>query len=95
MTLDPLQLPWRQGRRVGRTIYTVVGEEADGGGWLIGIMDTPALAREACDAHNIHLLNAAPPWTPADPIGNEGRGPNARPSQIVPPSGVTPDVTPD
>jgi hypothetical protein len=43
---------WRVGRKVGRTIYAIVGEEASDDDTLIGVMDTPELAREAVEAHN-------------------------------------------
>lgn len=42
---------WRVGRKVGRTIYTVTGDDPDGDGVLIGVMDTRELA---------HLAAAAP-----------------------------------
>lgn len=53
---DPMQapnwLPWRVGRKVGRTIYAQVGAEASDDDVLIGVMDTAALAAEAAHAHN-------------------------------------------
>lgn len=52
----PVDLFWRQGARVGRTIYAVWPPggplAADD---LIGVMDTSDLAREAVDAHNAAL----------------------------------------
>jgi hypothetical protein len=42
-------LPWRVGRRVGRTIYAVTGTGDD---VLIGVMDTRELAAAAVAAHN-------------------------------------------
>lgn len=45
--------PWRVGRKVGRTIYATPPGDEDG--VLIGMMDTPDLAREAVDAHNERL----------------------------------------
>ena len=49
--------PWRVGRKVGRTIYAVAspGHPSDDDP-LIGVMDTPALAAEAVEAHNAMLL---------------------------------------
>jgi hypothetical protein len=44
--------PWRVGRSVGRTIYAVRGPAATKEDVLIGVMDTPHLAREAVDCHN-------------------------------------------
>jgi hypothetical protein len=50
---DPrLTLPWRRGRKVGRTIYARLGDEPSDADVLIGMLDTPELAREAVDAHN-------------------------------------------
>ena len=43
---------WRTGRKVGRTIYVQVGDEPSDGDHLIGVMDTPELARQAADAVN-------------------------------------------
>jgi hypothetical protein len=47
-----LLLPWRTGRKVGRTIYAVTGQEPSDDDVLIGMMDTPELAAETCAAHN-------------------------------------------
>lgn len=48
---DLTAVPWRQGRRKGRNLYAVTGED-----WEahppIGMLDTPELAAEACEAHN-------------------------------------------
>jgi hypothetical protein len=43
---------WRQGRKLGRTIYAQAGGEPSDEDELIGLMDTEALAEEACEAHN-------------------------------------------
>lgn len=43
--------PWRVGRSVGRTIYADTCEDANEH-ILIGMMDTPELAAQACDSHN-------------------------------------------
>lgn len=45
-------MPWRTGRKVGRTIYAQHGDEPSDEDQLIGVMDTRALAAEAVDAHN-------------------------------------------
>lgn len=50
---DPLDLRWRVGQPVGRTIYAVVGAEPSDDDVLIGMMDTAELAGEACTAHNV------------------------------------------
>lgn len=52
---DPVNLPWRVGRKVGRTIYAHPTDDPDGDGVLIGMMDTPRLAAAAVQAHNTHL----------------------------------------
>lgn len=43
---------WRTGRKVGRTIYEQIGAEPSDDDRLIGILDTPALARRAVEAVN-------------------------------------------
>lgn len=45
-------IPWRVGRKVGRTIYADYGDEVQ---VLIGMMDTPELAEVAVRAHNAEL----------------------------------------
>lgn len=52
---DALTVPWRVGRRVGRTIYAVFSDEEDADGELIGMMDSRQLAAAACEAHNALL----------------------------------------
>lgn len=52
---DPATMRWRVGRRVGRTVYAVPWEDDNDEGWLIGLMDTPALATAAVYAHNLWL----------------------------------------
>jgi len=64
MSDRPLQrelrlLPWRVGRKVGRTIYAVVGETDSDDDVLIGLMDTRELAAAACRAHNRAVEAAA------------------------------------
>lgn len=46
---------WRTGNKVGRTIYRVTDQYPDGE--LIGIMDTPELARKVVDAVNLVGVN--------------------------------------
>lgn len=43
---------WRVGRSVGRTIYAVLEEPAVAGDVLIGLMDSSALAAAAVRDHN-------------------------------------------
>jgi hypothetical protein len=52
---DPSSLPWRTGRKVGRTIYAQPGPEPSDDDPLIGVMDTPGLAKAAVRAHNWEL----------------------------------------
>jgi len=47
--------PWRCGRTVGRTIYRQAGAGPSDDDVLIGMMDTPELAAEACAGHNAML----------------------------------------
>lgn len=51
-----LELPWRVGTKVGRTIYAVTDLDLDG--HLIGVMDTPDLAARAVADHNRMLDEA-------------------------------------
>lgn len=46
---------WRTGRKLGRTVYAQRGAEPSDDDQLIGVMDTPELAAEACRAHNQSL----------------------------------------
>ena len=57
---DLLKLSWRTGRHVGRTVYARLGAEASDDDVLIGLMDSPDLAAEACEAHNRGLEVVAP-----------------------------------
>lgn len=50
--MNPVDLPWRTGRKVGRTIYAQVRIEPSDGDVLIGMMDSRELASEAVEAHN-------------------------------------------
>jgi hypothetical protein len=52
------RVPWRTGRKVGRTIYAQFGTEPGDSDSLIGVMDTPELAAEAVRSHNAALPNA-------------------------------------
>lgn len=45
-------MPWRVGRKVGRTIYVQLQVEASETDPLIGVFDTPELAEAAVRAHN-------------------------------------------
>ena len=50
--LDLTKLPWRVGRKVGRTVYAQVGEKPSEQDLLIGLFDTQELAAEAVRSHN-------------------------------------------
>ena len=55
----PQNSPWRVGRKVGRTIYALVGGEPSDEDELIGVMDSIAVASTAVEAHNATLS----PWS--------------------------------
>ena len=55
MTDPRTAVPWRTGRRVGRTIYAQFGDVPGENDPLIGVMDTPELAAEAVDSHNSYI----------------------------------------
>jgi hypothetical protein len=64
---------WRPGRKAGRTVYNHRGHGPDG--TLIGLMDTPELARKACDAVNTVATRASQsPERHARPEGDTGDG---------------------
>ncbi len=47
-----MQMPWRVGRSVGRTIYAQTGPSPSKRDRLIGVMDTSGLAESVVIAHN-------------------------------------------
>lgn len=53
--MKPENLPWRTGRKVGRTLYAQLGPEPDDHDPIIGLMDTKALAEAAVRGHNDEL----------------------------------------
>lgn len=57
--MEAERLPWRAGRKVGRTIYAAHGDEPSDEDELIGMMDTRALAAAAVEAHNASLAREA------------------------------------
>lgn len=62
MSDDPrLDMAWRTGRKVGRTVYAQLGPEPSDDDPLIGCMDTPEIAADAVDAHN-QLLDRFLGW---------------------------------
>ena len=56
MTLDK---PWRVGRKVGRTVYEIAGDNPSDDDVLIGMMDTAELADEAVTCHNLAVIHRA------------------------------------
>ena len=57
---SPIGVPWRIGRKVGRTIYAQTGAEPSDHDPLIGVMDSKALAIEAVQRHNEALGAPSP-----------------------------------
>jgi len=57
--LRPEKQMWRTGRKVGRTIYAMIGLLPADTDMLIGVMDTKALAQEAVSAHNHGIIQKA------------------------------------
>jgi len=45
----------RPGRKVGRTIYVVIGDEASDSDLLIGMFDHPEIATEVCRRWNAFM----------------------------------------
>lgn len=52
---EPRLCTWRVGRSIGRTIYAMVGPEPSKADYVIGMLDSDALAAEVVAAHNAHL----------------------------------------
>jgi hypothetical protein len=44
--------PWRQGRHEPRHLYAQIGAEPSDDDPIVGTLDTPEAAEEACEAHN-------------------------------------------
>lgn len=53
--------PWRQGRHEPRHLYAQIGPEASDDDPIVGTLDTPEAAAEACLAHNERLAGR-PAW---------------------------------
>lgn len=47
-----LRVPWRTGRKVGRTVYAQAGIDPGNDDELIGVMDSRELAEAVVRAHN-------------------------------------------
>ena len=50
--IDVLTAMWRTGRKVGRTIYAMVGEQPSDDDILIGMMDSIEIADRLVHDHN-------------------------------------------
>jgi hypothetical protein len=62
---NPLRVPWRVGRKVGRTIYAApFPDRPSEHDPLVGMMDTPELAEAAVRAHNdaLEARGERHPW---------------------------------
>lgn len=53
--MNPLLLPWRTGRKLGRTVYAMLGPEASDSDPVLGMMDSRELAAEVVATHNLVL----------------------------------------
>lgn len=52
---DILLNKWRVGRKLGRSVYAMIGGQPSDADEFIGMMDSLALAQHVVDAHN-HIL---------------------------------------
>jgi hypothetical protein len=50
--VDLINVEWRAGTKVGRTLYAMVGKDDCLKDVLIGVMDTPQLAQAVVTTHN-------------------------------------------
>jgi hypothetical protein len=66
-------LRWRTGRKVGRTIYAMIFGEPCTADVLIGMMDSPDLARQVVADHNALLMTGdlSPTASPDSPAPQE------------------------
>jgi hypothetical protein len=55
-----LSLPWRVGRKLGRTIYAQPGRDPGDDDYLVGLVESRELAQEVVAAHNYKLLMERP-----------------------------------
>lgn len=53
---DRVNALWRTGRKLGRTIYAMEGDEPSDSDEFIGIMETPTLADMVVGEHNLGML---------------------------------------
>lgn len=52
---DPLCLPWRTGGHPGVAVLALVGDLPSRRYMLVGMMASPEIAAEVCEAHNASL----------------------------------------
>lgn len=52
---DIVKLKWRVGRKLGRTIYAMLGSEPSTDDLLLGVLDEEYLARHVVEVHNASL----------------------------------------
>lgn len=50
-----MQIRWRTGRKLGRTIYIQLLDEPSSADILIGMLDNDILAAHVCRLHNVDL----------------------------------------
>lgn len=62
MSLDMtmIHLRWRQGRKLGRTLYAMLGDEPSDNDVLLGMVDDPLLAQYIVAIHNARLDELGP-----------------------------------
>lgn len=56
---EAIFMPWRMGRKIGRTVYAQVADEPSDDDVLIGVMDSRILAADVVASHNA-VLTARP-----------------------------------
>lgn len=74
---EPL-IPWRTGRKLGRTLYAQPGPEPDDGDPLLGFMETPDLA-----ARVVAIVNRDQGKNPLTPSGDTTGGPRTHQRQHI------------
>lgn len=52
---NPLELLWRVGRKLGRTVYAMLGETPSEDDLLLGVFDEESVAKHIVDIHNANL----------------------------------------
>lgn len=52
---NPLELLWRVGRKLKRTIYAMLGDQPSEDDLLLGVFDEESVAQHIVDIHNKNL----------------------------------------